>query len=131
MKKTVTFIVVAIGLLTGCVGPRLTFTGPYLGYDESRSFDVDQDRAFAEGRPKALMKYWTMSEVRTADDRALSSPKERRLFPAKKNGYIYFSLAYSYEYYVWDSSPEDPNLLTTTGNYWVEKLDRFKMPATR
>ncbi len=131
MKRLSILLVICLGLFVACA-TRTTWssTGPYLGYDEDLTFRVDEDEGFSANRPEYLMKYWTLSEVKIADEAALGVPIEKRLFVVEKEGYLYFSLAYSYEHYVWGPSPQDPDLITTTGKYWVSGLDRYKTTLT-
>lgn len=129
MKTGSIIVLLCLGFLGGCISKSQVATaGPYLGYDEAQLFKVDEDEGFSSERPNYLKKYWTLSSVNLADREVLSVPTSKRLFPIKKDGFLYFSLAYEYEHYVWGPSPQDPKLVTTTAKYWVFGLNRYKTP---
>ena len=120
-------LAVCLGLFAGCAtDSKSSFTGPYLGYEETRVVRVDEDQDFSSKRPPYLMKYWTLSAVKIADESILNISSEKRLFAAQKEGFLYFSVAYPYEHYAWSPSPQEPKLITTTAKYWVYGLDRYK-----
>lgn len=131
MKRRLAALAIIGGLFAGCVATKSppSFSGPYLGYDESRPFSVDQDAHFSSQRPQGLMKYWTISGVKVADQSILSLPPEKRLFVAEKNGFLYFSTEYRYEHPIWGSSPDGTGSAVMTATYWVYGLDRFMTPS--
>ena len=129
MKRALILVSICLGLLAGCASKaKLGIAGPYLDYDEARGFKVDEDEDFSSRRPEYLMKYWTLSPVKLADRKVLSEASTKRLFPVEKEGFLYFSIAYPYEHYVWGPSTQDPKLITIKAKYWVYGLDRYKTP---
>lgn len=126
----VVFSVVLTGLmLAACASTApQRFTGDYLGFDEQRAFRVDDDESFSFSRPEKLMKYWQLSAVKDADLACFQKARAGMLFPAVKGPWLYFSVAYDYEHYVDGPVPENPDLVATIAKYWVQGLNRYRIP---
>ena len=73
------------------------------------------------------MRYVTITAVEIPDERVLEESKGKRLFESEKDGFLYFSIPYTYEHYVWGPSDRDQKDATPTEKYWVHGLQRYKV----